>query len=51
MKEIKTKIFLGDCKDILKDFDNDCVDLIFAHKLINIFRNSKKQAKKSEFYK
>lgn len=30
MKEIKTKIFLGDCKDILKTFDNDCIDLIFT---------------------
>lgn len=30
MKEIKAQIFLGDCKDILKDFKNDCIDLIFT---------------------
>lgn len=30
MKEIKTQIFLGDCKDILKNFENDCIDLIFT---------------------
>jgi site-specific DNA-methyltransferase (adenine-specific)/site-specific DNA-methyltransferase (cytosine-N4-specific) len=30
MKEIKTQVFLGDCKDILKDFPNDCIDLIFT---------------------
>jgi len=30
MNEIKTQIFLGDCKDILKNFDNDCIDLIFT---------------------
>jgi len=27
MKKIKTQILLGDCKDILKNFDNDFVDL------------------------
>lgn len=30
MREIKTQVFLGDCKDILKDFENECVDLIFT---------------------
>jgi site-specific DNA-methyltransferase (adenine-specific)/site-specific DNA-methyltransferase (cytosine-N4-specific) len=30
MKEVKTQIFLGDCKDILKDFKDDCIDLIFT---------------------
>jgi site-specific DNA-methyltransferase (adenine-specific)/site-specific DNA-methyltransferase (cytosine-N4-specific) len=30
MKKIKTQILLGDCKDILKNFDNDFVDLIFT---------------------
>ncbi len=30
MKKIETQIFLGDCKDILKDFENDSVDLIFT---------------------
>jgi len=26
MKKIKTQILLGDCKDILKNIDNDFVD-------------------------
>lgn len=30
MKEIKAQIFLGDCKDILKYLENDCIDLIFT---------------------
>jgi len=30
MKEIKTQILLGDCKNILKNFENDCIDLIFT---------------------
>ena len=30
MKKIKTQILLGDCKDILKNIDNDFVDLIFT---------------------
>lgn len=30
MKEIKTQILLGDCKDTLKNFKNDCIDLIFT---------------------
>lgn len=30
MKKVKTQILLGDCKDILKNFDNDFVDLIFT---------------------
>lgn len=30
MKEIKTQIFLGDCEDIIKGFENDCIDLIFT---------------------
>ena len=28
MKEIKSDIFLGDCKEILKNFDENAVDLI-----------------------
>ncbi|OFY63768.1 MAG: DNA methylase [Bacteroidetes bacterium RIFCSPLOWO2_02_FULL_36_8] len=28
MKEIKSDIFLGDCKEVLKTFDESCVDLI-----------------------
>jgi len=30
MKEIKTPIFLGDCKDILKEFEDNSIDLIFT---------------------
>lgn len=30
MEKIRTQILLGDCKDILEDFSNDCVDLIFT---------------------
>lgn len=30
MKKIKTQLLLGDCKDILKNFENDCIDLIFT---------------------
>jgi len=30
MKEIKTQIFLGDCENILKSFENNCIDLIFT---------------------
>ncbi len=30
MKEIKTKIFLGDCENILKNFEDNCIDLIFT---------------------
>lgn len=30
MKEIKANIFLGDCKEVLKDFDTGSVDLIFT---------------------
>lgn len=30
MKKIKTQILLGDCKDILKNLENDCIDLIFT---------------------
>lgn len=30
MKEIKAHAYQGDCKDILKDFDNDCIDLIIT---------------------
>lgn len=30
MKEIKTQLFLGDCEDVLKKFENDSVDLIFT---------------------
>jgi len=29
MKEIKTQIFLGDCENILKGFEDNCIDLIF----------------------
>ena len=30
MKEIKTQIFLGDCENILKSFEDNCIDLIFT---------------------
>jgi site-specific DNA-methyltransferase (adenine-specific)/site-specific DNA-methyltransferase (cytosine-N4-specific) len=30
MKEIKTQVYQGDCKDILKEFDNNCIDLIIT---------------------
>lgn len=30
MKEVKTQVFLGDCKEILKDFEDNCIDLIFT---------------------
>lgn len=30
MKKIETQIFLGDCKDILKKFNDNCIDLIFT---------------------
>ena len=30
MKKIKTQILLGNCKDIIKNFNNDLVDLIFT---------------------
>lgn len=30
MKEVKTQVFLGDCKDVLKDFEDNCIDLIFT---------------------
>lgn len=30
MKEINAKIFLGDCEDILKGFEDNCIDLIFT---------------------
>lgn len=30
MREIKTQVFLGDCRDVLKNFENDNIDLIFT---------------------
>jgi site-specific DNA-methyltransferase (adenine-specific)/site-specific DNA-methyltransferase (cytosine-N4-specific) len=30
MKEIKTQIFLGDCENVLKGFEDNCIDLIFT---------------------
>ena len=30
MKKIKTQILLGDCRDVLKDFSSNCIDLIFT---------------------
>lgn len=30
MREIKTQVFLGDCRDVLKNFENDSIDLIFT---------------------
>jgi len=30
MKEIKMQIFLGDCKNVLRGFENGCIDLIFT---------------------
>lgn len=30
MKDIDAQVFLGDCKDVLKNFEDDCIDLIFT---------------------
>ena len=30
MNEIKTQIFLGDCENVLKSFEDNCIDLIFT---------------------
>ncbi|GAB4201432.1 MAG: site-specific DNA-methyltransferase [Bacteroidia bacterium] len=30
MKEVRTQIFLGDCEDVLKDFESNSIDLIFT---------------------
>ncbi len=30
MREIQTKLFLGDCREVLKTIDDNCVDLIIT---------------------
>lgn len=30
MREIKTQVFLSDCLDVLKNFPDNCIELIFT---------------------